>query len=69
MGPIELVRSMTSRVELRTTKPPTTQKQLSVEDDDEYENEASGGLSPAPPNSEVVLDPNFWSKSELLSIP
>ena len=40
---------MTSRVELRTAKPPhTMQLRLEDEDDDEYENEASGGLSPAP---------------------
>jgi hypothetical protein len=37
---------MTSRVELRTAKPPHT-KQLRVEDEDEYEYEASGGLNPA----------------------
>jgi hypothetical protein len=67
MGPIGLVRSITSRVELRTATPPHT-KQLRVEDEDD-ENEASGDLGPAPQNSEVVLSPIFWSKSELLFHP
>ena len=71
MGPVGLVRSIISRVELRPTKPPH-KKQLRAEDedDDEYENEASGDLRAArSANSKVVLDPIFWSKSELLSIP
>jgi hypothetical protein len=48
----------------------TSQLRVEDQDDDEYENDASGDLRAArSTNSEVVLDPIFWSKSELLSIP